>query len=80
MENSRLERARLMPNRNNKWADIVQLQLDQEERSRSWLAKKLDIDRSTFNKMIRGERNFPKDKQHVLAFTLNLPVNQIFDN
>ena len=69
-----------MPNRNNKWADIVQLQLDQEERSRSWLAKKLDIDRSTFNKMIRGERNFPKDKQHVLAFTLNLPVKQIFDN
>ena len=80
MENSRLERARLMPNRNTQWAEIVQLQLDQNERSRSWLAKKLDIDRSTFNKMIRGERNFPKDKQHVLAFTLNLPVNQIFDN
>ena len=68
-----------MPNRNNKWADIVQLQLDLDERSRSWLAKKLNIDRSTFNKMIRGERNFPKDKQHVLAYTLNLPVNQIFD-
>ena len=75
-----MKRARQMPNRNNKWADIVQLQLDQEERSRSWLAKKLNIDRSTFNKMLRGERNFPKDKQHVLAFTLNLPVNQIFDN
>jgi plasmid maintenance system antidote protein VapI len=69
-----------MPNRNNKWADIVQLQLDQEERSRSWLAKKLDIDRSTFNKMIRGERNFPKDKQHLIAYTLNLSVKQIFDN
>ena len=75
-----MKRARLMPTRNTQWAEIVQLQLDQNERSRSWLAKKLNIDRSTFNKMIRGERNFPKDKQHVLAFTLNLPVNQIFDN
>ena len=72
--------ARQMQNRNNKWADIVQLQLDQEERSRSWLAKKLDIDRSTFNKMIRGERNFPKNKQHLIAYTLNLSVKQIFDN
>jgi hypothetical protein len=69
-----------MPNRNNKWADIVQLQLDQEERSRSWLAKKLNIDRSTFNKMLHGERNFPKNKQHLIAYTLNLSVNQIFDN
>ena len=69
-----------MPNRNNKWADIVQLQLDLDERSRSWLAKKLNIDRSTFNKMIRGERNFPKDKQHLIAYTLNLSVKQIFDN
>ena len=75
-----MKRARQMPNRNNKWADIVQLQLDQEERSRSWLAKKLDIDRSTFNKMIRGERNFPQNKQHLIAYTLNLSVKQIFDN
>ena len=79
MENSRLERARLMPNRNTQWAEIVQLQLDQNERSRSWLAKKLNIDRSTFNKMIHGQRNFPQDKRHILAYTLNLSVNQIFD-
>ena len=75
-----MKRARLMPNRNTQWADIVQLQLDSQERSRSWLAKKLDIDRSTFNKMIRGERNFPKNKQHLIAYTLNLSVKQIFDN
>ena len=75
-----MERARLMPTRNTQWADIVQLQLDQNERSRSWLAKKLDIDRSTFNKMIRGERNFPQNKQHLIAYTLNLSVKQIFDN
>ena len=80
MENSRLEKASLMPTRNTQWADIVQLQLDLDERSRSWLAKKLNIDRSTFNKMLRGERNFPKDKQHLIAYTLNLSVKQIFDN
>jgi len=68
-----------MTNKNNKWADIVLLQLDLKERSRSWLAKKIDIDRSTFNKMLHGERNFPQDKRHILAFTLNLSVNQIFD-
>jgi len=58
--------------------DELRKELERQERSVAWLARKCDVDPSMAWRVLRGERNASADFKSKAAEALGVPVENLF--
>lgn len=58
--------------------DELRKELERQERSVAWLARKCDVDPSMAWRVLRGERTASDDFKSKAATALGIPVQQLF--